>query len=753
MKLLIVATEYAIGMLPFGSNLFNILSRCEGLEVYGIFLSKGNRNYRSLIDPALHSRVIFLENNAGKATNLVNKFYPYALYRTICDTADKHDISDIHFVTGDFSMGYLIEKLRKKYNIFYTAHDIQPHAYGSIPLKDKIFNKIIRRGTMRMLRFSHHVTTCSPRQIEQLSEIYQKAATLTPFPSLVSDEMRKGNDSCPELQGIDKYILFFGGITHYKGVELLYDAFTQSASISQNYKLVITGRGTINREKHPNVIHISRFIKDSEIGQLFRKASCVVYPYLSATMSGVLSIAYYFGTPLVLSDIAFFKENASKAAHLFATGDRVSLQHTLELTLQATSQQRQQEIETNLEFYQQIYADEAVAKRYLKFYQEAHTKHIVIVRSGGSVINHNSYNCQEIGLGKALRRRGYRVSVIMAGENASHHTIEAENGKFIDIYHLKFYGIHQAMSHFVGLNNLLDTLRPDIIQTHDMGIWGTYRTICYAHNNNIPSTLIQGTYQETQKPIFKQLENTFNNTFGRVALRKVGSIGCKTNMASDYIHRYTDKATLPTRIGLDTQRFNSDRTIDPELQAQIGEKKVLLYVGVLEDRRNPMFLIEIAGKLPEDYVMVIVGEGPLYNTCRNKAAQIAPNKCIFTGRMPQEALPAIYSKAQLFLLPTNYEIYGMVILEAMYFGLPVITTDNAGALTIIDNGKDGLIIPQLDSHKWIECITDLCSDTQRLHNMKQLAHNKIVENYNWDGTIADQYIEAYKEAVTQTSKQ
>lgn len=121
--------------------------------------------------------------------------------------------------------------------------------------------------------------------------------------------------------------------------------------------------------------------------------------------------------------------------------------------------------------------------------------------------------------------------------------------------------------------------------------------------------------------------------------------------------------------------------------------------------------------------------------------------------MPQEALPAIYSKAQLFLLPTNYEIYGMVILEAMYFGLPVITTDNAGALTIIDNGKDGLIIPQLDSHKWIECITDLCSDTQRLHNMKQLAHNKIVENYNWDGTIADQYIEAYKEAVTQTSKQ
>lgn len=753
MKLLIVATEYAIGMLPFGSNLYNILSQCDNIEVYGIFLSKGNRDYKQLIATQFHDKAIFLENDYGKIHNLINKFLPIKLYRTIRATADKYNIENIHFVTGDFSMGYLLSLLRKKYNIFYTAHDIMPHAYGNISIKDKIFNKLIRRGTLQMLHKAHHVTTCSTKQIAQISQIHNISAQFTPFPSLVSESMKNDKDVCAETKDIGKYILFFGGITHYKGVELLYDAFTQSPQLYNNYKLVITGRGSINREKHPNVIHIARFIKDSEMHDLFTNAACIVYPYLSATMSGVLSVAYYYGTPMVLSDIDFFKENASQAAHLFATGNSQSLQNALLEVLSNSPEQIEKEIAINKKYYQEIYSNDAVARRYEQFYQDALNKHIVIIRSSGNVIDYNAYNCQEIGLGKALCKQGYRVSVVMAGNTAQHHNIQVTDSNSIDVYHLKCNSINQALSHFVGFEKLLNTLKADIIQVHDLGQWMTYLTTCYAHKHRIPSVLIQGTYQETQKPFFKQLEILYNNTIGLLTLKKIGCIGCKTDKSAEYIRRYTSKATYPTRIGLDIERLKTTTEVSTDLIKKLNGKKVLLYVGTLEKRRNPLFLIDLIGTLPNDYVLVVVGGGPLEQECRNKAQKAAPDKCIFMGRQPQKAMPAIYNLAHLFLLPTDYEIYGMVILEAMYFGVPVITTANAGSMTIIDNNKDGIIIPKLDIALWQNSIKDICQNTPLWLNMKNEAHNKIKSQYLWDSNIVQQYIKTYSIAEQNIAQQ
>lgn len=746
MKILIVATEYAVGMLPFGSSLFNALSKADDMEVYGIFLSKGNRDYRQLVDKSLHSRAIFLENNSGKVANLINKFLPLSLYRTICNTAEKYGIEHIHFVTGDFTMCYLIERLRKRYTIFYTAHDITPHPYGNIPLKDKIFNKIIRHGVLKMLRHAHYITTCSLRQIEQLSSQYNLPAHTTKFPSLVSNEMSSSHQPCAEVSNIGKYILFFGGITHYKGVELLYDAFTQSPSLCNEYKLVITGRGTLNRPQHPDVIRVSRFIDDTEVHSLFTQASCVVYPYLSATMSGVLSVAYFYGTPLVLSDIDFFAENASETAHLFTTGSVESLQHALQQALAITPQEREKEIAINRAFYEERYSNEIVRNSYISFYQESFKRHVVIVRGSGSVINFNSYNCQEIGLAKALTRRGYRVSVIMAGDDVAHHRIVSDDEGYVDVYYLKQHGINHAITHFSGLTELLDTLRPDIIQLHDVGQLVSYNVSRYASRHHIPSVLIQGTYRETQKPLFKQLEQLYNATLGRSTLRKIDTIGCKTDMAAQYIKSLSNKPTYPTRIGLDTTRFEQEEGIDGNWLSDCANKKILLYVGILEPRRNPLFLIDIIASLPHDYTLVIAGDGPLMETAREYAHEKAPHKVLFTGRLQQQQLAQLYRKAHLFALPSNYEIYGMVILEALYFGVPVITTATAGSLTLIDNNTDGVIIPNLHVEEWQQHITRICDDKDLLQQMSHNAFNKFAQGYTWDA-IAHQYIEVYNNAI------
>jgi len=67
-----------------------------------------------------------------------------------------------------------------------------------------------------------------------------------------------------------------------------------------NCKLVIAGKGHVYETHDKRIIRICRFIDDSEIAELFKRAQYIVYPYRSATMSGVLSIAYYFNKKIAV---------------------------------------------------------------------------------------------------------------------------------------------------------------------------------------------------------------------------------------------------------------------------------------------------------------------------------------------------------------------------------------------------------------------------------------------------------------------
>jgi glycosyltransferase involved in cell wall biosynthesis len=71
---------------------------------------------------------------------------------------------------------------------------------------------------------------------------------------------------------------------------------------------------------------------------------------------------------------------------------------------------------------------------------------------------------------------------------------------------------------------------------------------------------------------------------------------------------------------------------------------------------------------------------------------------------PTRELQKYYAAADVFLFPTTYDSFGMVVLEAMAAGLPVITSDQAGAAELIEPGKDGFVLP-LD--QWVEAAQDI----------------------------------------------
>ncbi len=149
----------------------------------------------------------------------------------------------------------------------------------------------------------------------------RKNVKLTPHPiyDLFGDKVNK-TEACKALQ-IDpsaSYILFFGFIRKYKGLDLLLEAMADARIKNKNIKAIIAGEfyeeknyydEIINRlQVHDQLILRTDFIPDSQVKYYFGACDLVVQPYRSATQSGISQIAYHFEKPMVVTDVGGLPE-------------------------------------------------------------------------------------------------------------------------------------------------------------------------------------------------------------------------------------------------------------------------------------------------------------------------------------------------------------------------------------------------------------------------------------------------------------
>lgn len=145
--------------------------------------------------------------------------------------------------------------------------------------------------------------------------------TLTPHPlfdnygSLLSREVAL---KYLNLDNTCSYILFFGFIRAYKGLDLLIQAFSDKRLRNRNIKLLIAGEFYENDQPYRELIKknnlekeiffYDHFIKDSEVSYFFSAADLVVQPYKTATQSGVTQIAFHFEKPMLVTDVGGLRE-------------------------------------------------------------------------------------------------------------------------------------------------------------------------------------------------------------------------------------------------------------------------------------------------------------------------------------------------------------------------------------------------------------------------------------------------------------
>lgn len=159
----------------------------------------------------------------------------------------------------------------------------------------------------------------------------------------------------------------------------------------------------------------------------------------------------------------------------------------------------------------------------------------------------------------------------------------------------------------------------------------------------------------------------------------------------------------------------------------------IFYLGTIEPRKNLERLInayEIFTTWRKDVPLLVLGgkKGWLSEGIYQRA-MLLKDKIRFTGFIEEEDLPVLYSRASLFVFPSLYEGFGLPLLEAMSFGVPIIASDIPTNREVL--GEAGYYFPAEDVEALAKCLTKLWDDEKLRMELSEVGRKKI-EDYSWD---------------------
>ena len=167
------------------------------------------------------------------------------------------------------------------------------------------------------------------------------------------------------------------------------------------------------------------------------------------------------------------------------------------------------------------------------------------------------------------------------------------------------------------------------------------------------------------------------------------------------------------------------------------DNRVVLLVARLDRAhyfKGVDILLEALAQLPSEVIGVIVGDGELRADYQARADRLGiANRVRFAGRVSDDELPEYYRLADVTVLPstTMGEAFGLVLLESMASGTPVIASNLPGVRTVVDDGEDGLLINPGDVDDLQRALQTVLGDEARRQGMGLQGRRKVERHYDW----------------------
>jgi len=246
-------------------------------------------------------------------------------------------------------------------------------------------------------------------------------------------------------------------------------------------------------------------------------------------------------------------------------------------------------------------------------------------------------------------------------------------------------------------------------------------------------------------------ENKFKKFLKRLVINNSKAIWGNGKVSVEYFSnnfKYDKTRIINQCLTVDVDRIrtvtkNKD-TIRRELRDDYNiptDKKVIMYSGRVIEFKNLKIIIDAISLLEEDIIFFIAGGGLLENEIVDYSRQKGVRTIITGFIKEQDELFKQYSIADIFILPSTYEVWGLVVNEAMASGLPVIVSEMCGcSMDLVQKGENGYVFNPCSVEDLIEKIKYILnSDTEKMGQKSQ----QIISQWTFDKS-RDNFIEVMK---------
>ena len=309
---------------------------------------------------------------------------------------------------------------------------------------------------------------------------------------------------------------------------------------------------------------------------------------------------------------------------------------------------------------------------------------ILFVRSTPYEEDMNSYNVQGIGIAKAFCKLGYDCDYLNFTKK-NEHIVELLS---VNGHHARAIYKHRIRVFRTGIS--LSSLSNRFLSNYDYIVCREYNQImthliAKRHHN---TSMYSGPYWNMfMIPFFSFI---YDLLYTKKLNKELSCKFVKSQLAKEFLEKkgYTD--LIDVGVGLDVERFDNIKCSESTRRvADYMEKnKCLLYVGSIDTNKNVSFIINVFTKVLEkdrDVKLILIGkshqslikkllgkkDSSFYDELIINLPEKVKESIIHIERVENPQLQFIYPLAKAFLLPSIHEIFGMVLLEAMFFGAPV----------------------------------------------------------------------------------
>ena len=370
--------------------------------------------------------------------------------------------------------------------------------------------------------------------------------------------------------------------------------------------------------------------------------------------------------------------------------------------------------------------------------------------------------------GEALARMGHKVCVVCPAYDSNPNIVtEKTEVKGFTIIRIPaitpFFSKEDRFVRFTKwkmVKNAMDKFKPNIIHINTEFTLGIFARI-YARRKNIALVYTSHTMWESYIKNYvhflpswlaRKIGQSLVRFFAKRAQVVISPTDRMCKLLTSYgINRPIE--ILPTGIDDSVSKINEKdfSSFKKEIYKEfpvLENKKILLYVGRVVKEKNLDMLFDVFSKVREkfgDAVLFFVGGGPELDVLKEKAKSLSFSSSIcFAGYRERNTLSYFYHLADVFVFPSCTETQGLVTIEAMRTGLPVVAIGEMGTLDVMQGDNGGFMVKN-NIDEFTARVIDLLSD-------KNLHSQKSKEAAEWSAKWSMEYLtpkleNAYKKAI------